>query len=67
MTAGLAGLRHRALLDLAEVGREQREAVRRVPEEVAGDQHVGDVARDVVAHADAAQERVGKGDESGAA
>ncbi len=47
----LARLRHRALLDLGEVGGEQREAVRRVAEEVASDEHVGDVAGDVVAHA----------------
>ena len=32
----LARLRHRALLDLGEIGREQREAVRRVAEEIAG-------------------------------
>ena len=41
----LAGLRHRALLDLGEVRREQRQAVRRVAEQVAVDQHGGDVAR----------------------
>jgi hypothetical protein len=34
-----------------------------VPEEVAGDQHVGDGGGDVVAHADPAQETVGKGEE----
>ena len=35
----------------------QREAVRRVPEQIALDQHVRDVARDVVAHAGAHEER----------
>ena len=52
-TVGAPVFRHRALLDLAEVGREQRESVRRVAEQIAGDEHVGDVACDVGAHAGA--------------
>jgi hypothetical protein len=35
-----------------------------VAEEIAGDEHVGDVARDVGAHAGAFEERVGEGDEA---
>ena len=52
-TVGLAVLRHRALRELVEVRRGEREAVRRVAEQVAVDEHVGDVARHVVAHAGA--------------
>ena len=42
-----------------EIRREQREAVRRVAEEIAGDEHVGDVARDVGAHAGALRQERG--------
>jgi NTP pyrophosphatase (non-canonical NTP hydrolase) len=38
--------------------RGEREAVRRVAEQVAVDEHLGDVARDVVAHARAHEQRV---------
>ena len=54
--ARLARLRHRALLDLAQVRREQREAVRGVAEEVAVDEDRRDVTRDVVAHAGAREQ-----------
>ncbi len=50
-------LRHRTLLELAQVGRAASATARRVPEQIALDQHVRDVARDVVAHAGAHEER----------
>ncbi len=52
----LARFRHRALVDLGEIRREQREAVRRVAEQVGVEQDVGDVARDVGAHAGAIEQ-----------
>ena len=60
----LARFGHRSAFDFLEVGPEQREAVRGVAEEIAGDENIRDVPRDVGAHAGAFEERVGEGDEA---
>ena len=54
--ARLARRRHPAIDDLVEIGRKQRQPVRRVSEQVAVEQHIGDVPRDVVAHASVLEE-----------
>ena len=59
----LAGLGHGPLLDFREVGPEQREPVRAVPEQIAVDEDDGNVARDVVSHACTREERVRKSNE----
>ena len=46
----LARFRHAAPIDLVEIGREKAEAMGRVTEEIAVEQHVGDVSRDVRPH-----------------
>jgi len=55
---GLPRLGHGALVDLGQVGREQREAVRRVAEEIAVEENGSDVVSDVVAHAGAREQGV---------
>jgi len=61
----LARLRHCAFLDFREIRREQCEAVRRVAEEVGGDEHVGCSGRDVVADAGVLQQRSRESTERG--
>ncbi len=58
---GLARFRHFALLDFGEIWRQQREAVRRMSEKVAGDEDVGDVGGDVGANAGAHDEAAREG------
>ena len=54
---------HRSTLDLAQIGGQQRKAMRGVAEQVAIDEDRRDVASDIVAHAGASEKRAGKIDE----
>jgi hypothetical protein len=59
----LAGLRHRVLFDLGKVRGEERKSVRRVSQEIAGDEHVADVTGHLAVEAGAFEQRSRECDE----